>query len=82
MRKGWTPAAPKPDCRHEKCCDGVAGESPAERLAGEALEPGERAECEQEHERQLDREVEPELPWAIVDSNHGPPPYQSGALTN
>jgi hypothetical protein len=20
--------------------------------------------------------------WAIVDSNHGPPPYQSGALTN
>ena len=21
-------------------------------------------------------------PWAIVDSNHGPPPYQSGALTN
>jgi predicted phosphodiesterase len=22
------------------------------------------------------------LRWAIVDSNHGPPPYQSGALTN
>jgi hypothetical protein len=22
------------------------------------------------------------LEWAIVDSNHGPPPYQSGALTN
>ncbi len=20
--------------------------------------------------------------WAIVDSNHGPPPYQSGALTD
>jgi hypothetical protein len=23
-----------------------------------------------------------ERQWAIVDSNHGPPPYQSGALTN
>ena len=23
-----------------------------------------------------------EQEWAIVDSNHGPPPYQSGALTN
>ena len=21
-------------------------------------------------------------PWAILDSNQGPPPYQSGALTN
>jgi hypothetical protein len=25
---------------------------------------------------------EPERTWAIVDSNHGPPPYQSGALTD
>ena len=24
----------------------------------------------------------PERTWAIVDSNHGPPPYQSGALTD
>jgi hypothetical protein len=29
----------------------------------------------------LDRSVEWRV-WAIVDSNHGPPPYQSGALTN
>jgi hypothetical protein len=24
----------------------------------------------------------PASEWAIVDSNHGPPPYQSGALTD
>ena len=29
----------------------------------------------------LNLQGEPER-WAIVDSNHGPPPYQSGALTN
>jgi hypothetical protein len=27
-------------------------------------------------------QVSKEREWAIVDSNHGPPPYQSGALTN
>ncbi len=26
--------------------------------------------------------LEGQCAWAIVDSNHGPPPYQSGALTN
>ena len=28
------------------------------------------------------RSCSPAATWAIVDSNHGPPPYQSGALTN
>ena len=27
-------------------------------------------------------DLEETVRWAIVDSNHGPPPYQSGALTD
>ena len=27
-------------------------------------------------------DLEEAVRWAIVDSNHGPPPYQSGALTD
>ena len=30
----------------------------------------------------LARRVSRATSWAIVDSNHGPPPYQSGALTD
>jgi 8-oxo-dGTP pyrophosphatase MutT (NUDIX family) len=30
----------------------------------------------------LEEAAKAALKWAIVDSNHGPPPYQSGALTD